>query len=171
MVEPSLGEVDYVGFNFAPRGWALCDGQILPINSNQALFSLLGTTFGGDGRTSFGLPDLRGRSIVGVGNGPGLSSMSWGQRGGSASVTITTANLPSHTHTLKATNNAPNATSPNNALLGIDVESYVTGKTANLTMQADAIANAGGSQALNIRSPYLGLYNCIALVGVYPSRN
>ena len=93
-----LGSINTFGFNFAPRGWALCQGQLLAISQNSALFSLLGTTYGGDGRTSFGLPDLRGRASVGMGHGPGLSNYSWGERGGSETRTLTSLNLPSHTH-------------------------------------------------------------------------
>jgi len=99
-MEPFLGQIQPFGFNFAPRGWAKCDGQLLPISTYSALFSLIGTTFGGDGRTTFGLPDLRGRSIVHIGNGPGLSSISWGQRGGVENIYITQANMPSHSHSL-----------------------------------------------------------------------
>jgi microcystin-dependent protein len=171
MTNPFIGQVNSVGFNFAPRGWTLCDGQLLSITSNTALFSLLGTTFGGDGRSTFGLPDLRGRSIVGVGTGAGLTPISSGERGGSTSITITTAHMPSHTHSLRGSNNEANATSPANALLAVDVEGYVSGKTANLSMQADAIQNTGGGQPLTIRNPFLGLYMCIALQGTYPSRN
>jgi len=98
--EPFLGEICWIGFNFAPRGWALCDGQLLSISQNDALFSLLGTTYGGDGRTTFGLPDLRGRSPIHVGQGPGLSNYQWGQKGGVETVTLTINQMPSHTHAI-----------------------------------------------------------------------
>ena len=100
MSEPFIGQIMMVGFNFPPRGWAQCNGQLLPISSHTALFSLLGTTFGGDGRTSFGLPDLRGRIAKHIGQGPGLANVTWGQRGGRENVTLTIANMPSHTHTV-----------------------------------------------------------------------
>jgi microcystin-dependent protein len=118
--EPFLGEIETFGFNFAPRGWAFCDGQILPINQNQALFSLLGTTYGGDGRTTFALPDLRGRVALHPGNGPGLSSIRQGEKGGSETRTLTTANLPSHNHaaTLNATNERGNSEYPNDLVDG-----------------------------------------------------
>ncbi|MEX1309383.1 MAG: tail fiber protein, partial [Candidatus Sulfomarinibacteraceae bacterium] len=103
MASPFIGQIQLFGFNFPPRGWAFCEGQLLAISSNTALFSLLGTTFGGDGRTTFGLPDLRGRSAVGVGNGPGLSSVSWGQRSGAENVTLNVNTLPSHTHSAAVT--------------------------------------------------------------------
>ena len=107
MPNPFIGQVNYIGFNFAPRGWALCDGQLLPIASNTALFSLLGTAFGGDGRTTFALPDLRGRTPLGVGNGAGLNDVTWGQRGGSENVTLTVAQIPSHNHTITASKCRP----------------------------------------------------------------
>lgn len=169
-VDPYIGEIMTIGFNFAPRGWALCDGQLLPISQNTALFSLLGTTFGGDGRTTFALPDTRGRAGVGVGNGPGLPDTAWGQRGGSTSFTITTAQMPSHSHNFRAHNGDPTIGSPANALLS-NSDIFTIGKTANQNMQSDSIQNNGGGQSVVKRSPYLGLYQCIALQGTYPSRS
>jgi microcystin-dependent protein len=187
--EPFLGQIMQVGFNFAPRGWALCDGQLLPISSKSALFSLLGTTFGGDGRTTFGLPDLRGRVAVHVGNGPGLSNVNWGQRSGVENVTLTQANMPSHTHTatatatatLNATDTNGNETGPTNRILANDPrENQYSDAAPNVTMNASSITvnitdvtvgNTGGSQAFNIRNPYLGIYHIIALQGLFPSRS
>ena len=173
-VDPYIGEIMTIGFNFAPRGWALCEGQLLPISQNTALFSLLGTTFGGDGRTTFALPDLRGRSAVGVGTGAGLPPISWGQRGGSTSFTLSVAQIPSHTHTIRGTNNDGNTNDPANALpakTGFGDNEYAVGKTANSNMQSDMAQNTGGGQSVSKRSPYLGLYQCIALQGTYPSRS
>ena len=173
-VNPYLGELMTVAFNFAPRGWALCDGQLLPIASNTALFSLLGTAFGGDGRTTFALPDLRGRAGVGVGNGAGLPNITWGQRGGSTEFTLTVAEIPSHTHTIRGTNNDGNTNDPANALFaktGFGDNEYAIGKSANSNMQSDMAANTGGGQSVQKRSPYLGLYQCISLQGIFPSRS
>lgn len=187
MASPFLGQIQMFGFGFAPRGWALCDGQLLPISSNTALFSLLGTTFGGDGRTTFALPDLRGRSAVHVGNGPGISTISWGEKAGREDVTLTVATMPSHNHL--ATNNLTTAagassddadgTGPSGALLGTTEDDVYSSGTADSTMNAAAaqtsgtvtVQNTGGNQPFNIRNPFLGIYHCIALTGVYPSRN
>lgn len=172
-MEPFVGQIQPFGFNFPPRGWAFCDGQLLAISSNTALFSLLGTTFGGDGRTTFGLPDLRGRSIVGVGNGPGLSSISWGERGGREDVVLSVLNLPSHNHAVTATTNDGTLDEPiQGARFGTaGTTIYATGGSAAVAMAADSTLNTGGSQGFNIRNPFLGIYYSIALVGVYPSRS
>ena len=175
MVNPLLCQINYIGFNFAPRGWALCDGQLLPIASNTAMFSLMGTAFGGDGRTTFALPDLRGRTPVGVGTGAGLTPISWAERGGQETIVISTAHMPSHNHSLWGTNNDALSGKPTNALLGKTGGSagpiYTVGKNADLQMQTTSIGNTGGGQAINIRNPFLGLYVCIAMQGVYPSRS
>ena len=172
--DPLLGQLMTVGFNFAPRGWATCEGQILSINSNQALFSLLGTTYGGDGRTTFALPDLRGRSVIGVGNGPGLSSMSWGNRGGSESITLTTANLPSHNHAIAipVSNEVGEEPDPTNNYIATRSNGFKA--TSNASLNGNTAANtenSGGNQSVNFRSPYLAVYTCIALQGIFPSRN
>lgn len=174
MSEPFIGEVMMVGFNFPPRGWATCEGQLLPISQNTALFSLLGTTFGGDGRTSFGLPDLRGRSAIGRGNGPGLNPVTWGQRGGRDTVTLTTTQLPSHNHALEAEAASGTVkTASGNLLADTTVDTpYVPGNTRpNAQMASDAIGFTGGGQPFNIQDPYLGMYYNIALVGIFPSRS
>lgn len=174
---PYLGQLMLFAGNFAPRGWALCEGQLLPISQNTALFSLLGTTYGGDGRTTFGLPDLRGRAPVHLGTGPGLSSNRWGAKGGVEKVTLNVTQIPAHNHTVNAFNGTGGGPSPTGALLSQygstipPVGPYVTGQTANTTLNSATISNAGGGQPVNTRSPYLAMYWCIALQGTFPSRS
>lgn len=182
--EPFIGQISVFGFNFCPRGWAETDGQLLSIGLNTALFSLLGTTYGGDGRTTFGLPDLRGRSIVGEGTGAGLSSITWGQRSGTETHTMTVTQMPSHNHLVNANNGVngfADRRGPANDFLGSpsynepghpaeDISIYAD-QAPNVTMDPRMIANTGGGQAFNIRDPYLGLTICIALTGIYPSRS
>lgn len=168
MAEPFLAEIRLMSFNFPPKGWALCNGQLLPINQNQGLFSLLGTTYGGDGRVNFGLPDLRGRVPIGVGNGHTL-----GERAGSESVTITATTMPQHTH-LFASNNSTTGrnSSPNNRLPTNGAPNNVYGPAGDLVaMNPGNISNTGGSQAhLNLQ-PFLVISFCIALQGIFPSQN
>jgi len=166
-MEPFIGQIQAFGFNFAPRGWAMCEGQLLPISQNTALFSLLGTTFGGDGRTTFALPDLRGRSIVGMGNGPGLSNISWGERGGAENHTLTVGQMPSHTHNIGVNSAAGEEASPVGAHIAGITDGFAENSNGNLA----APTNAGGSQSFGIRSPYLGINVCIALQGIFPSRS
>lgn len=173
-----VGEIRLMGFGNAPRGWVQCAGQLLAINTNQALFSLLGTMYGGNGTTTFAVPDLRGRVMMGFGQGPGLSNYTQGQAGGSANVTLIQANIPMHNHsatgTLKATAGAsgadPNASYPAQG----DATQYSTG-TANATMGGSVLSGnsdvAGGSQAHENRQPLMALNYCIATTGIYPSRN
>ncbi len=173
MGNPFIGQINIVGFNFAPRGWALCEGQLLPINQWQALFSLLGTTFGGDGRTSFGLPDLRGRAPISPGSGPGLSTYRWGQRGGVETVTLNTNQIPSHNHfvQLGQTGNTP---AGNGAYLGNITGAdtiYNASPQAGQTLNQAAITNAGGSGSHENRMPFLAVYYCISTSGRFPSRN
>jgi microcystin-dependent protein len=170
MAEPFLSEIRIMSFVFAPRGWALCNGQLLPINQNQALFSLLGTTFGGDGRVNFALPDLRGRTPIHVGSGHTL-----GERGGEQAHTLSIAELPTHTHLAQGTNN--NATqaspTPNNTTMGYArAGNQIYGGPQNLgAMNPGMVGNVGGSQAhLNLQ-PFLTLSFCIALQGIFPSPN
>ena len=172
-MEPFLGQIQPFGFNFAPRGWALCEGQVLQISSNTALFSLLGTTFGGDGRTSFGLPDLRGRSIVGVGNGPGISDIRWGQRGGGENHTLTTLQIPQHSHptSVAVSTSAGEESTVSGNIIANHTNAVNEDATAGQTLGGVTSANTGGGQSFNIRNPYLGIYVSIALVGIYPSRN
>lgn len=172
MSEPFLAEVRMVGFNFAPRGWAFCDGQILPINQNQSLYSLLGTTYGGDGRTSFALPDLRGRTPIHVGRSNGGADHSLGQKSGEESHTLAANEMPQHTHTLRASATDANAGAPTGNLLARSStpESYRdAGSLA--AMASGSITNVGGSQAHENMQPYIALNFCIALQGLFPSRN
>jgi len=166
-MEPFLGQIQAFGFNFAPRGWAMCEGQILPIAQNTALFSLLGTTFGGDGRTSFALPDLRGRSIVGLGNGPGLSTISWGERGGAENHTLSVGQMPAHTHNIGVNTAAGEEANPNGKHIAGITDGFAENADGNLAPPT----SQGGSQSFGIRSPFLGINVCIALQGVFPSRN
>lgn len=175
MSEPFLAEVRIVGFNFAPRGWAFCDGQILPINQNQSLYSLLGTTYGGDGRTSFALPDLRGRVPMHVGSSDGAAHL-LGQKSGEETHTLSAAEMPQHDHALQATNNNANQPSPQGHVpaqvsAGVDFVYSSAGDPLNVTLNSAAIANVGGGQAHNNMQPYLAINFCIALRGLFPSRN
>lgn len=165
MAEPFLSEIRIMSFVFAPKGWALCNGQLLPINQNQALFSLLGTTYGGDGRVNFALPDLRGRVPIHVG-----SSHTLGERGGEQAHTVTISELPTHTHFAVGSAQAADVGSPTNAtLLGIINNTY--GAPTNLVaMSAGEIGNVGGSQAHLNMQPFLTLSFCIALQGIFPSQ-
>jgi len=168
-MEPFLGQIMAVGFGFPPRGWATCEGQLLAIAQNQALFSLLGTTFGGDGRTTFALPDLRGRSIVGRGNGPGLSTISWGQRGGAENHTNTLAQMPAHTHNIAVSTAAGEESSAaGNFIAGHDT-AFNEDPTSGQNLAAPA--SMGSGQSFNIRNPFLGMYYNIATTGLFPSRN
>ena len=166
-MEPFIGQIQAFGFNFAPRDWAHCDGQILAIASHTALFSLLGTTFGGDGRTTFALPDLRGRSIVSVGTGPGLDTITWGERGGAISHTMTTAQMPSHTHNIGVSTSTGEETNPSGKHIAAMADAYAEDANANLAPPT----NTGSNQAFNIRNPFLGIYYNIALTGLFPSRS
>jgi microcystin-dependent protein len=175
-MEPFIGQIQIFGFNFAPRGWAHCDGQLLSISSNTALFSLLGTTFGGDGRTSFGLPDLRGRVAVHVGTGPGLPQVRWGERAGAHSVVLTNNNLPSHNHaaTVNASSLQGTEQGPADNVLAYDRrETQYSASPPDVTMNSAmvTVGNTGAGQSFSIMQPYLGLYHSIALVGIFPSRS
>ena len=170
MAEPFLSEIRIFSFNFAPRGWALCNGQFLPINQNQALFSLLGTTYGGNGQTTFALPDLRGKTPIHFGSGFTL-----GQTGGSPAHTLTQSEMPQHIHMLNASSAAADAAIPGGNLLGA-VDNTIFGNAyaapSNLVaMNALASGNVGGSQPHPNMQPYLVLNICIALQGIFPSRN
>ena len=164
MAEPFLSEIRLMSFVFAPKGWALCNGQLLPINQNQALFSLLGTTFGGDGRVNFALPDFRGRVPVHVG-----SSHTLGERGGEQAHTLSIAEIPTHTHTLRASSSSTGTVAvPTNNFLAPVSNSY--GAPINLVAMApSSIANVGGSQAHLNMQPFLTVSFCIALQGIFPS--
>ena len=163
MAEPFLSEIRIMSFVFAPKGWALCNGQLLPINQNQALFALLGTTFGGDGRVNFALPDLRARVPIHVGSGHTL-----GERGGEQAHTLSIAELPTHTHLEQASLNVGDAVNPTNAVLASASNVYRTAD--NLTaLGAASVTNVGGSQAHLNAQPFLTLSFCIALQGIFPS--
>ena len=168
MAEPFLSEIRIMSFVFAPKGWALCNGQLLPINQNQGLFSLLGTTFGGDGRVNFALPDLRARTPIHVGSGHTL-----GERGGEPAHTLSIAELPEHVHVLNATTTqataATNGPAPTMVLAQSNF-SMLYGPPSNLVAMApNAVGNVGGSQAHLNMQPFLTLSFCIALQGIFPS--
>ena len=165
MAEPFLSEIRVMSFGFAPKGWALCDGQLLPINQNQALFSLLGTTFGGNGQTTFALPDLRARTPIHVGGGHTL-----GERGGEQAHTLSISELPTHTHFINGSNNPADTNIPTDAYLAIANNAYAP--AGNLVALSPAsVTNAGGSQAHLNMQPFLTLNFCIALTGIFPSPN
>ena len=166
MAEPFLSEIRIFSFGFAPRSWAQCNGQLLPINQNQALFSLLGTTYGGNGQTNFGLPDLRGRVSMHAGGG-----MVLGERAGEEVHTLSTAELPAHTHQVRASADAPTVTPPTNNFWASNTGFTPYGTVANTAMSPQTISNTGGSQPHENRSPYLTLNYCIALQGIFPSQN
>ena len=168
-MDPFIGQIQAFGFNFAPRGWAKCDGQLLAISSNTALFSLIGTTYGGDGRTTFALPDLRGRSGIHFGNGPGLSNVSWGQQGGAENRTLTVANLPAHGHAINAKEEGT-TDDPTGAFVAGD-GTNAFGAATDKVMADTSVGNTGGGQSFSTRDPFLGINYCIALQGIFPSRN
>lgn len=173
MSEPFLAEVRLMGFNFAPRGWAFCDGQILPINQNQSLYSLLGTIYGGDGRTSFALPDLRGRTPIHVGNSNGGEEHELGQKGGEEAITLSAAEMPSHDHTAQASSSNANQNISGGNILAGALNLYIQpSEDAVLQSIAPAtVVNVGGGQSHDNMQPYLAVNFCIALQGLFPSRN
>ncbi len=172
MSEPFLGEIRMVGFNFAPRGWAFCDGQLLQISSNSALFSLFGTTYGGDGRTTFALPDLRGRYAMHPGSGPGLSTYSLGQRGGTETNTIAVNQMPSHNHPIGVYDDDANRVdAAGNVLANSAVGNAYSNQSPDETMASNAVGNTGGGQPVNNMSPFLCVSFAVALTGLFPSRN
>lgn len=165
MSEPYLGEIRRVAFDFAPRGWALCNGQMLAINQNQALFALLGTVYGGNGVTTFALPDLRGRAPIQPGQG-----IMQGMAAGAASVTLQAAHLPAHTHAVAAASDAADQTSPQDAYWAATAQPGYGGQATG-TMSPAALSAAGGSQPHDNMSPYLAVNHIIALTGIFPSRD
>jgi microcystin-dependent protein len=173
-MEPFLGQIQAFGFNFAPRGWATCDGQLMSISENTALFSLLGTTYGGDGRTTFALPDLRGRTMLHQGSGPGLSPRRMGEKSGTEHNTLNVNQLPAHGHGVNMPVSSEDATSdePGGNVLAVGgANLYHAGASAGSSYQGFNTGNAGANQSINNMQPYLVVNVCIALVGVYPSRN
>ena len=169
--EPYIGQIMAFGGNFAPQGWALCDGSLLPISQYDALFNLIGTTYGGDGQTTFAVPDLRGRAALHQGQGPGLSSYSLGQSGGAEAVTLTANQLSPHSHPAMGHSGAGDNVHPAGAVwAGSSTNLYTAGAAANAAMDATLIAPSGGSQPHDNMLPFLTLNFCIALEGIYPSQ-
>jgi microcystin-dependent protein len=173
MADPFVAEIRIFPFNFAPKGWAFCDGQLLPLSQNTALFSLLGTTYGGDGKSTFALPDLQGRAPMHPGQGPGLSLHDLGETGGSETVTLLESEIPAHLHSINADSalgdlNAPGA--DRGLARSVGGSAYIADTTGLVTMAPQALAVAGGDQPHNNMMPYLTLNFCIALQGVFPPR-
>lgn len=166
MAEQYVSEIRLFPFNFAPKGWASCDGQLLPIAQNQELFSLLGTNYGGDGQTNFALPDLRG--AVGLHGG---GSPTVGTKGGAAQVALTLAQIPSHTHAVTASSNPASVADPSNAYWAATSQAAYASTSSQSVLAPQAIANMGGGQGHENMGPYLALNYCIALTGIYPSRS
>lgn len=170
MAEPFLSEIRMMSFSFAPKGWALCNGQLLPINQNQALFSLLGTTFGGDGRVNFALPDLRGRVPIHVGSGHTL-----GERGGEQAHTLSISEIPTHVHVLQGSTAVGNSVNPRTVnggnVLAQDPGNVYGGASNLVSLNPGSVANVGGSQAHLNMQPFLTITFCIALQGIFPSPN
>lgn len=186
MSQPFIGEIKLFAGNFAPLGWATCSGQLLSIAQESALFALIGTTYGGDGITTFGLPDLRGRAIIGQGTGPGLSSYTVGQATGAETVTLTVNQIPSHSHNVLAYTAAATSADPSGLALAQPGDAnpsapqvgkslfYLNpaiGSPNTAALPADTIQSSGGSQPHENRAPFLTLYYIIALQGIFPSRN
>jgi len=171
MADPFVAEIRIFPFNFAPKGWAWCDGQLLPLSQNTALFSLLGTTYGGNGKSNFGLPDLQGRAPMHPGQGPGLSLHDLGETGGQDYVTLLEREIPSHAHAINASNSDGIDQGPSQSKFagGIGISQYAApGPLVNLS--TDVLTPAGGDQPHNNMQPYLTFYFCIALQGVFPPR-
>jgi microcystin-dependent protein len=172
MAESFIGEIRMFAGNFAPLNWSFCDGSLIAISQNDTLFSLIGTTYGGDGQQTFALPDLRGRLPLHMGQGPGLSSRVIGELAGTESVTLTTQQMPAHTHQLLATNQAGNTGSPENQLLAASSPNdiYTTDLSSPAAMNPQAIGGIGGTQPHDNMMPYLAVNFIISLYGVYPQR-
>jgi microcystin-dependent protein len=174
MSNPFVAEIRIFPFNFAPTGWAFCDGQILPLSQNTALFSLLGTTYGGDGKSNFALPNMQGNAPMHPGQGPGLSLHDLGETGGSDTVTLLESEIPSHSHALMAVNNVPlvnNPTPSTGIARSVGGDLYQTTTNSSIVQMSDnTVAPAGGDQPHNNLMPYLTLNFCIALQGVFPPR-
>jgi microcystin-dependent protein len=174
MSEPFLGEIRMVGFNFAPRGWAFCAGQLMSIAQNTALFSLLGTTYGGDGRVTFGLPDYRGRAPMSFGQGPGLTNRVQGEASGSETVTLISSEMPMHNHLVNANNSAGAVNTPNGSFLAGTARGAVALYAATSdgsVLAPQSVGLAGGNQPHNNLQPYLVVNFVIALQGIFPSRS
>jgi microcystin-dependent protein len=172
MADPFVAEIRIFPFNFAPKGWAWCDGQLLPLSQNTALFSLLGTTYGGNGKSNFALPDLQGRTPMHPGQGPGLSLHDLGETGGSDTVTLLESEIPSHAHAIRVATDPANVQIPGPTLVlsRATANAYSTTTTGLQAMAGAMLAPAGGDQPHNNLQPYLTFYFCIALQGVFPPR-
>lgn len=170
MADPFIAEIRVFPFNFPPRGWAWCDGQILPLAQNTALFSLLGTTYGGNGQSNFALPNLQGRAALGFGQGPGLSVRDLGESGGQETVTLLESQIPFHNHALTASPDDADGNEPAGRLLSKSAKASYANAFPTAAMAAGSVAATGGSQPHNNMQPYLTLYFCIALQGVFPPR-
>ncbi len=173
MADPFVAEIRIFPFNFAPKGWAWCDGQLLPLSQNTALFSLLGTTYGGNGKSNFALPDLQGRAAMHPGQGPGLSLHDLGETGGSETVSLLESEMPAHSHALNTGAISASVTTPSSAVnltRSQGGNAYSTTLTPTVSMSDNAIAPSGGDQPHNNMQPYLTFYFCIALQGVFPPR-
>ncbi|WP_185155395.1 phage tail protein [Rudanella paleaurantiibacter] len=174
-MEVFIGMIGLFGFNFPPKDWAFCNGQLLSISQNSALFALLGTTYGGNGQTTFALPDLRGRTPIGMGNGPGLTPRVIGEMSGTENVTLLYNEMPQHVHTLNVSNQAGTSPTPGGNVPAVSssggepLSGY--GATIDATASQQAIGAAGGNQPHNNMQPYLAMNYCIALYGIFPSRN
>jgi microcystin-dependent protein len=170
-MDPFVAEIRILPFNFAPKGWAFCDGQILPLSQNTALFSLLGTTYGGDGKSNFALPNMQGSAPMHPGQGPGLSLHDLGETGGSDTVTLLVSEIPSHSHSMSVSGQAGLNNTPAGQLFAVGAGINLYAPAANLTAMSDsALAPTGGDQSHNNRMPYLTLNFCIAMQGVFPPR-
>jgi microcystin-dependent protein len=170
MAEFFIGQIKLFSFNFTPKFWATCSGQLLPINQNQALFSLLGTTYGGNGTTNFALPDLRSRTPIHFGTGPGLPNVQIGQQAGTENVTLLSTQMPQHVHNVTASANNSDLALPTNNFFGGGGQA-VYNSAANTTLAVNAVATAGGNQPHSNMPPYVAMNFCIALSGIFPSRN
>ncbi|ESY66754.1 tail fiber protein [Mesorhizobium sp. M0051] len=171
MADPFVAEIRIFPFNFAPKGWAWCDGQLLPLSQNTALFSLLGTTYGGNGKSNFALPDLQGRAPMHPGQGPGLSLHDLGETGGSETTTLLESEMPSHSHTMLGSEDDGSFKTPQGNFLAAGNQMYLGSNPAvNAQLAPEALAPAGGDQPHNNLMPYLTFYFCIALEGVFPPR-
>lgn len=176
MSEPFVGQIQPFGFNFAPLNWATCSGQLMAISQNATLFSLIGTTYGGNGTTNFQLPDLQGRVMIHQGTGPGLPPYVIGESAGSPQQTLLLSNMPAHNHTLNVSNQPATTDQPSGNVLAQAADSglnpiNVYGPTPNATMNPAAIGFNGGTQPFSIMQPFLTVNICIALAGIFPSRN
>lgn len=169
MGTPFIGEIRMFGGNFAPAGWAFCNGQLVPISENDALFNLIGTTYGGDGQATFALPDLQGRLPMHMGTGPGLSTRQIGELGGVETVTLTAQQIPVHTHAPQADSNGGNQTTPQNGIWASSASSRYSSSAPNLAMDSSLIGPTGGSQPHENMMPFLAISFIISLFGIYPS--